>query len=85
MELLEENGVCYDCDDLTVDCYSKLLEAIGYNGVDSEGKSVAELATEFPDDILLVRLDGHLTCVINGCCYDIWDCTEQKSDRYWII
>lgn len=85
MDILEDYGACNDCDELTVECYCRMLESFGYPGENSNGKTVGELAEIFPDDILLVRIDGHLTCVINGCCYDIWDCTDKTADRYWVI
>lgn len=85
MDILESNGVCYDCEDLTVECYSNIMRELGYNECDACGKTVEELCNEFPEDILLVRLEGHLTCCVNGCCYDIWDCTGEHADLFWIV
>mgnify|MGYP003515255680 FL=1 len=85
MDMLIDNGVCYDCDELTVKCYSKLLNELGYIATKVENKTVQELAKENSDDILLVRIEGHLTCCINGECYDIWDCSERNVDMYWVI
>lgn len=85
MDMLMENGACYECDELTVDCYSRLLNNMGLVATKIEGKTVKELACENPDDILLVRIEGHLTCCINGECYDIWDCSERIVDVYWIV
>ena len=50
-----------------------------------EGKAVSEIAEQHPDDILIVRIQGHLTCVIKGVLFDIWDCTDEICDRYWIV
>lgn len=85
MNLLEENGYCNNCEDLTVECYSKILNDIGYAQYSANGKTVEDLCEEFPDDILIVRLTGHLTCCVNGCCYDIWDCTNESADLFWVI
>lgn len=85
MMLLEANGVCYDCDELTVDCYRNILNEIGMEERDAEDKTVAELCEQYPEDILIVRLTGHLTCCINGDCYDIWDCSNEKADLFWIV
>lgn len=85
MDILEKNGACYDCDELTVECYSKMLNSLNMEEHDANGKTVDELCSENPEEILLVRLEGHLTCCVNGDCYDIWDCTNEKADKYWIV
>lgn len=77
--------MCHDCDELVVDCYCNLLAKFNLSPSKAEGKKVSDLAKEYPDDTLLIRLQGHLTCVINGCCYDIWDCTEEIADIYWVL
>lgn len=85
MAWLTDNGICYDCDDLTVDCYSNILREEGYETSEANGRTVEQLCCEYPDNILLVRLNGHLTCCINGDCYDIWDCTNEQAERFWVI
>lgn len=86
MELLEDNGICYDCEELTVDCYSKMLNSIGFEEhcVD-DGQTVDDICNEHPEDIVIIRIEGHLTCSVNGDCYDIWDCTNEKADKYWVV
>lgn len=85
MDKLRENGVCYDCDDLTVDCYTNLIRDLGYESSDAGNLSVEELCSAYPDDILIIRISGHLTCAINGILHDIWDCSNEIADLYWII
>lgn len=84
-DMLARNGIDFDCDQLTLDCYSGLLSDMGYEMKSADGKTVDEVAADYPNDIVLVRIDGHLTCCINGDCYDIWDCTEKPADKYWIV
>lgn len=85
MEMLYDNGDCYNCDELTVNCYSKMLTDMGLKSVDAGDRTVAELCSDYPDNIILARLEGHLTCCVNGDCYDIWDCTGEKADKFWIV
>lgn len=85
MDILEENGACEDCEDLTVECYSKILADLGYGCKFGDGETVEDICREYPEDIILARLKGHLTCCINGCCYDIWDCTKEPVDVFWVI
>lgn len=85
MDILEQNGLCNDCEETSINCYSNVIENLGYITKDANNKTVEMLCNDYPDNILLIRIDGHLTCCINGCCYDIWDCTNEKADIFWVI
>lgn len=85
LDMLFDNGVCYSCDELTIDCYGKMLNGLGYKAVEVKDKKVSDICSEFPDNIVLIRIEGHLTCSVNGTCYDIWDCTDREVDKYWLI
>jgi hypothetical protein len=84
--LLEDIGDIFNCDELCVDCYSNLLTKVfGFELNDGESKAVSDIGERHPDDILIVRIKGHLTCVINNILFDIWDCSSEICDRYWIV
>lgn len=85
MDLLRDNASNNQCDCLMLDCYSKMLDDIGYERKDAEEKTVGELSEENKDKTLLIRIDGHLTCSKQGTVYDLWDCTSKKADCYWCI
>ena len=76
-----------DCDSLCVCCYHKLLEnVLGYRVIFPKSrKTVADIAEEYKNNILIIRINGHLTSCIYGTCVDIWDCTKEKVDCFWII
>ena len=38
-----------------------------------------------PYGVYLVRIDGHLTCVIDDGVYDIWDCRDELATNAWIV
>ena len=79
----EEN----DCDELCMHCYRKLLEdTLGYRIMyPKEYKRVEDIAKEYSNNIVIVRIDGHLTSCIYGVCVDIWDCTQEQVNCFWII
>lgn len=85
MDLLKENGMKHGCGCLNCDCYSKMLDDIGYKQEKAEGKTVAEIAEANKDKTVLIRIEGHLTCAIDGDVYDLWDCSGKKADLYWVI
>lgn len=83
---LELIGDLFECDKLCVCCYHHLLEKVfGLTPKFANGKSVREVAKEFKDKRVIIRIDGHLTCAINGTIYDIWDCTNEIADIFWVI
>lgn len=76
-----------DCDELCVCCYHHLLEdVLGYTVMfPKEHKRVEDVAKDYSNNVLIVRIDGHLTTCLYGVCVDIWDCTQEKVDCFWII
>ena len=84
--LLHINGDFYQCDCLSVQCYEKLLDfdfnLPHYLGND---RTVEEIANDFPNDTLILRMNGHLTCSINSVIYDLFDCSQESVTEFWII
>jgi hypothetical protein len=84
--MLQLNGDYYDCDLLNKMCYEKLLDydykLPHYVG---NGKTAEELASAFPNAVLLLRMSGHISCAIRGVIHDIWDCSEEEITDFWIV
>lgn len=86
VNMLANNGKFYECDAICIDCYGKLLthdlklpHYIGRN------TPVKDLAEDFSDHILLVRVSGHLTCTMYGDVYDTWDCSDKLCTDFWVV
>ena len=47
--------------------------------------TVEKFANYFPIGIFIVRVEGHLTCVIDNKIMDIWDCREKIVDLVWEV
>ena len=85
--LLEITAKEYGCDKLCVCCYSKLLEDIlcyTRNECNFQ-KTVEEVASEFPRNKVIVRVNEHLTAAVYGNILDIWDCSQELVDCYWVV
>lgn len=82
-----KNAVCNDCDELVVTCYENLLEDyFGYKRHECDYRYTAqEIADMYADDIVLMRINSHLTCSVCGKVYDIFDCTTEMVDCYWVV
>lgn len=86
-KLLEYTADEYDCEKLCVCCYDNLLEnLLGYKRTNCYYKmTVNEIVKSHPCEKLILRVNAHLTCGINGKTLDIWDCTDELVDCYWIV
>lgn len=86
VDMLAENGRFYDCDAICIDCYSKLLthdlDLPHYIGNDAP---VQQIADDFSDCVVLIRIRGHLTCAVYGKIYDTWDCSDRLCTDFWIV
>lgn len=79
-KLLKATAQEHGCDELCVCCYHHLLEdTLGYRVIFPKGyKTVEKIAKEYSNNVVIVRIDGHLTTCRYGICEDIWDCTQNK-------
>lgn len=73
------------CEMSCLGCYTVLFSDLGLFEVDVRGMSVGEVAACYPDEVMLIRMKGHLTCARYGSVMDIWDCRELDADRAWIV
>jgi len=76
----------FSCPRLSVLCYENLLENVfGCIPVYCNNMTVSEFADENPYGTYLIRLEGHLTVVINSCLYDTFDCGDELCDLAWYV
>lgn len=85
--LLEITADMYNCEKLCVCCYYNLLEDIlCYPRKECDfNTTVGVLVSKYPKNTLIIRVDQHLTSSINGTLLDIWDCSEELVDCFWIV
>ena len=86
MEKLHINGNIFQCDDLNVRCYEKLLDFdFDLPHFVGNGKTAEEVAIDFQDKILILRMEGHLSISIYGVIHDIWNCSKEIVTDFWIV
>lgn len=56
-----------------------------YKRVPHYSKTVGEFAEEFPIGVYLVTMPGHITVVVNGIVYDIFDCRGRTMWSAWKV
>lgn len=86
-KLLDMTAEYYDCDALEMPCYSRLLEDVfGYRGINCfHAETVDDIARAYPNNIVIIRIEGHLTAAVCSYIFDIWDCSDEIVDRYWVL
>ncbi len=47
--------------------------------------TVGEVSNEYPDNILLITMNGHITCSKYGIIYDTFDCRSRMAEEAWIV
>ena len=77
----------YECDKLCVCCYKHLLDDYyKFKRVKHcKGLTVEEFAELYPKGTFIIRVSGHLTCIVDNVLYDIWDCRNEIVDIVWQI
>ena len=48
-------------------------------------RTVGEVAGTYPDNILLITMNGHITCSKYGIIYDSFDCRDRVAEYCWIV
>ena len=75
-----------DCERLCVCCYQHLLsDVFKYDKVYCYNMTVSEFAELHPKGIYLIRMDGHLSTLVDGIVWDIWDCSNEILTDVWSV
>lgn len=73
-----------DCQKLCVSCYEFLIrEVLGGTPVNCEGMTVNDFAELHPYGTYLLRMDGHISTLIDYTVYDIFDCRNHRITNAW--
>ena len=48
-------------------------------------RTVGEVAGAYPDNILLITMNGHITCSKYGIVLDSFDCRYKTAEFCWIV
>ena len=83
---LKINANMFNCDELNVRCYEKLLDYdFNLPHYIGNGKTASEIALDFKDNIIILRMDGHLSVALYGVIHDIWDCSDEIITDFWRV
>ena len=84
LELVAE---LFECEKLCVCCYKFLLDEVyGLDRIEEyAGFTIEEFSQDYKQGVYLIRVDNHLTTLVNDTLYDIWDCRNEIIRIIWVI
>lgn len=84
LELVAE---LFECEKLCVCCYKFLLDEVyGLDRIEEyAGVTIEEFSQDYKQGVYLIRVDNHLTTLVNDTLYDIWDCRNEIIRIIWVI
>lgn len=76
----------FDCSRICLSCYKHLIEnVLYYKPLDCDGMTVEEFADMHPIGTYLVRMEQHISIIIDNCIYDIFDCRDHILTNVWEV
>lgn len=83
---LHYTALLLECEKLCVCCYEFLLDCVfEFPRVEASGMTIGEFAEANPEGIFITRVEGHLSAIIDGNIYDIWDCSNEIITDCWEV
>lgn len=74
------NGTMMDDKDFICDYLDER-----YKRLNNIPRYVGEVAGAYPDNILLITMNGHITCSKYGVVYDSFDCRDRPAEYCWVV
>ena len=73
------NGTMMDDKEFIRDYLDARYKRINVTGL------VGEVAGSYSDNVLLITMNGHITCSKYGVIYDSFDCRDRIAEYCWIV
>ena len=78
--LAQYNGTLFDQRDFVLWYLDSNFERVTFLP-----KTVGELAREYPNNIILCTMEGHICCIKNGTIYDTFDPSDRFVEYAWFV
>ena len=79
-DIAQYEGTLFDKRDFVINYLDRTYKRLPY----IKG-SVGEISAMFPDNTLLITMNGHITCSKNGVIYDTFDCRNRNVENVWLV
>lgn len=79
-------AILFDCCRICTSCYKHLIEnVLYYKPLNCDGMTVGEFADMHPQGTYLVRMEQHISIIIDNCVNDIFDCRDHLLTNAWEV
>ena len=79
-DIAQYEGTLFDKKDFVKEYLDRTYERIeGLHG------SVGYVSSLFPNNTLLITMQGHIVCSKNGVIYDTFDCRDRETEYVWLV
>lgn len=76
----------FDCERICMSCYKHLIENVLYfKPLNCDGMTVEQFADTHPFGAYLVRMDSHISVIMDNTIYDIFDCRDHLLTNAWEV
>lgn len=76
----------FDCERICMSCYKHLIEnVLYYKPLNCDGMTVEEFADIHPVGVYLVRMEQHISVIVDNTIYDIFDCRNHILTNAWAV
>ena len=79
-------AILFDCERICMSCYKHLIEnVLYYKPFNCDGMTVEEFADMHPVGVYLVRMEQHISVIVDNTIYDIFDCRNHILTNAWAV
>lgn len=79
-DIAQYEGTLMDKRDFVIDYLDRT-----YTRIYVPKNSVGYISSLYPNNILLITMNGHITCSKYGVIYDTFDCRNREAEYVWIV
>ena len=79
-DIAQYEGTLFDKREFVINYLDRTYERVeGIKG------SVGYVSSLYPNNTLLITMQGHIVCSKNGVIYDTFDCRNRQAEYVWIV
>lgn len=78
-DLAQEYGTLLDNRQFVLEYLDSNYKRLDVNGL------VGEISAMFPNNIILITMQGHIVCSKYGIIYDTFDCRDRMAEYAWLV
>ena len=79
-DIAQYEGTLFDKKDFVINYLDRT-----YKRINNIKGTVGYVSAMFPNNTLLITMNGHIVCSKNGVIYDTFDCRDRQAEYVWLV